>query len=157
MKKIDHVNIVVSDMETSINFYTRLGLHKTLDTMLNGPWIAKVVGLETECVETRCVFMETEGGEARLELIQYLVPNGCKILENRLANTLGIRHFALIVDDLMETYERLMQAGVPFLSEPQEAPVKSGVVSRLGRKRLVYLRDPDDVIVELAEYKTITT
>jgi len=151
--KIDHINVVVSDMEKSVGFYTRLGLSKSLDTFISGAWIANAVGIQDEALKARVVFMEPDSGEARLELIQYIVPVGGKAAENSRPNTIGVRHFALIVDDIMKTYRELSRDGISFFSEPQEVTGNKEVEARIGRKRLVYLLDPDGVIVELAEYR----
>lgn len=150
--KIDHVNIVVSDMDTSVEFYTRLGLSKSLDTHISGAWIANLIGVHDENLNARVVFMEPDAGNTRLELIQYIVPPGETSAANSIPNTIGLRHFALVVDDIMTTYQKLRNNGVVFFSEPQEVTGNKEVAARIGRKRLVYFLDPDGVIVELAEY-----
>ncbi len=150
--KIDHVNIVVADMDTSVAFYTRLGLSKSLDTVISGEWIANLVGLREQELRARVVFMEPGNGDSRLELIQYILPQGEKLPKNSHPNTIGVRHFALVVDDIMKTYRELLRAGVSFFSEPQEVTGNKDVAARIGRKKLVYFLDPDGVIVELAEY-----
>ena len=73
--KIDHLNIVVSDMDRSVAFYTRLGMTKSLDTFISGAWIANLMGIHDENLNARVVFMET-GGEVRLELLQHIFPPG---------------------------------------------------------------------------------
>ena len=153
--KIDHLNIVVSDMDRSIAFYTRLGLRPSLDTFISGAWIANVVGIQDENLKARVVFMEAESGDARLELIQYIIPLGQNIPANSRPNTVGLRHFALLVDDIMKTYQELLREGITFFSEPQEVTGNKEVAARIGRKWLVYLLDPDGVIVELAHYKAV--
>jgi glyoxylase I family protein len=150
--KIDHVNIVVSDMDTSVAFYTRLGLSKSLDTIISGEWIANLIGIQDKNLNARVVFMEPDAGNARLELIQYIFPQGGNAIENSRPNTIGLRHFALNVDDIMQTYQQLLADGVSFFSAPQEVTGNKEVAARIGRKQLVYLLDPDGVIVELAEY-----
>ena len=149
--RFDHANIVVAEMDRSVAFYRRLGLSPSLDTIISGPWIANLVGLRDQELKARVVFMEP-GGEARLELIQYLLPPGRAAADNSHPNTLGVRHFALVVDDIQKTYHELLEAGVTFFSEPQEVTGNPEVAARIGRKQLVYLLDPDGVIVELAEY-----
>ncbi len=153
--KIDHVNVVVSDMDKSIAFYTRLGLTKSLDTFISGAWIANVIGIHDKNLKARVVFMDADGGNARLELIQYIVPQGQSLPANSQSNTVGVRHFALVVDDLAKTYQELSQDGVTFFSEPQEVTGNKEVAARIGRKIQVYLLDPDGVIVELAHYSPL--
>ncbi len=153
--KIDHVNIVVSDMNRSVKFYKHLGFSPSMDTFISGAWIANVVGIQDENLKARVVFMDPETGDTRLELIQYIFPTGQHVPEGSLPNTLGLRHFALVVDDIMQTYHELVNAGVTFFSEPQEVTGNKEVAARIGRKWLVYLLDPDGVIVELAHYKPV--
>lgn len=150
--KIDHVNIVVSDMDVSVAFYTRLGFSKSLDTHISGAWIANLIGVHDENLNARVVFMEPDTDNTRLELIQYIVPSGEASPANSRPNTTGLRHFALAVDDIMKTYQKLRNDGIAFFSEPQEVTGNKEVAARIGRKKLVYFLDPDGVIVELAEY-----
>ena len=153
--KIDHVNIVVLDMDRSIAFYTRLGLTKTLDTIISGAWVANVIGIHDENLEARVVFMDPDVGTARLEMIQYLAPQGQSVSANSHSNTIGVRHFALVVDDIFAIYQALLHEGFTFFSEPQEVTGNKAVEARIGRKTQVYLLDPDGIIVELAHYRSI--
>jgi glyoxylase I family protein len=150
--KIDHVNIVVSDMDKSLAFYERLGLKKSLDTIISGDWIANLIGVRGKELKARVVFMEPDTGDARLELIQYIFPEGGAGAENSRPNTVGIRHFALVVKDITKTYQELLREGITFFSEPQEVTGNKDVAARIGQKTLVYFLDPDGVIVELAQY-----
>jgi catechol 2,3-dioxygenase-like lactoylglutathione lyase family enzyme len=149
VKQVNHLNIVVSDMERSLAFYVGLlQMRVTFEVHLQGEWIERVVGLPH--VSARCVFCQPPGGGARFELLQYLSPEGVPYPANSLANTLGLRHFALEVDDIEETYRTLTQAGVPALSPPVVVPFSlvDGV-----QKSLCYLLDPDGVIVEICQHK----
>lgn len=150
--KIDHVNIVVSDMDRSMAFYTRLGMTPTMDTFISGAWVANVIGIQDENLRARVVFMDPDAGNARLELIQYLTPQGQAVPVNSRSNTMGVRHFALVVDDIHKIYTELLNEGVTFFSAPQEVTGNPVVAARIGRKTQVYLLDPDGVIVELAHY-----
>ena len=145
--RVDHVNIVVADMERSLAFYVGLlGMRVTFEADLTGDWIETVTGLPG--VSARCVFCEPSGGGARFELLQYLTPSGAAFAAASAANTLGLRHVALAVDDLDGLHARLTAAGTPFVSGPVTVPFSLPGV----RKRLCYARDPDGALVELAEY-----
>jgi len=150
---IDHLNIVVADMARSLAFYGDvLGFTKTKEAHLEGAWIEKIVGLPG--VKAHAVFIVSPGGEPRIELLQYRAPVGVAGPENSRANTLGLRHFALRVDDIAAMTLKLRAAGVAVWGEPTRVP--SGVVkfdTGAGGKTLVYCLDPDGVIVELAEYR----
>jgi glyoxylase I family protein len=145
---VNHLNLVVADMERSLGFYVGLlSMRQTFEVVLEGAWIETVVGLPG--ARAHCVFVQPAGGGCRLELLQYLEPRGLALPENSLSNTLGIRHFALDVTDLDAEYARLAESGVPFVSPPVTVPFR--LVDGI-QKRLCYCHDPDGVIVELCEH-----
>lgn len=149
--RVNHLNIVVSDMERSLAFYVNLlGMRITFETELTGEWIDTVVGLKGAFA--RCVFVQPTGGGCRIELLEYKTPLGSSAGINTIANTLGLRHLALDVDNLDATYERLTAAGVPAISSPVTVPFR--IVDGI-QKRLCYLQDPDGVIVEICEHLTV--
>lgn len=146
---INHLNLVVADMDRAVAFYVGLlGMRQTFEVLLEGEWISTVVGLAN--ARARCVFVQPQKGGCRLELLQYLAPVGVALAENSLANTPGLRHFALDVDDLDAEYQRLQAAGVGFVSPPVTVPFR--LVEGI-QKRLCYLHGPDGVIVELCEHR----
>ncbi|MBW3624745.1 MAG: VOC family protein [Armatimonadetes bacterium] len=147
--RLDHVNIVVSDMERSCRFYGEtLGLRRGFECFLEGEWIERVTGLSG--VRARCVFFEFPAGGPRLELLQYENPTGEVFPAHRLPHTLGARHIAFEMADMDGFVARLKAAGVPFLSDPVEVPF---VVGTAGRKRVCYFHDPDGVLLEAAAYE----
>lgn len=148
MIRIDHVNIVVSDLERSIEFYTSLlGLRRSFEAVLKGDWIAEVTGING--AQAHCVFLESDDSTMRLELLQYIAPTGTILAINSLPHTVGIRHVAFLVDDLEALVERLRAAGVELVSAPVLVPF---AVSTMGRKRLCYFYDPDGTLLEAAAY-----
>jgi glyoxylase I family protein len=153
IRGIDHLNIVVADMGRALAFYCGvLGFAKTKEAWLEGEWIEKIVGLRG--VKAHAVFVEAPGGGPRIELLQYEAPVGDLLPENSRANTIGLRHFALRVDDIGAMTAKLRAVGVEVWGEPTAVP--GGVVKfdeGAGGKTLVYFLDPDGVIVELAEYR----
>jgi catechol 2,3-dioxygenase-like lactoylglutathione lyase family enzyme len=147
---VDHINIIVSDLERSARFYTELlGFEETRRAQLKGIWIEAIVGLAG--VEADVVYVQPPGDGPRIELLFYRSPQGQVLPENALANTIGLRHIALRVHDMDATYARLKEAGVEFIGPPTAVP-GSVVKHDEGRKRLCYFRDPDGVLLELAEY-----
>ena len=151
VRAIDHLNIVVADLARSVKFYTEvLGFKKTHDVIMQGDWIEAIVGLRG--VKGLVAFVELPGGGPRIELLQYVAPAGVVRPENSQANTRGLRHIALRVDDIAGMTARLRAAGVTLFSDPVRVP--AGVVKfAAGEKTLVYFLDPDGVILELVEYR----
>ena len=148
---IDHVNLVVADLERSVAFYTGLlGLRKTRDVTMEGAWIEEIVRLPG--VKGRVAFVEAPDRGVRIELLQYVAPAGTALPLNSVANTLGLRHLAFRVSDIDALAARLRAAGVTLLSDPVKVP--QGVARfASGDKRLLYFLDPDGVLLELAEYR----
>lgn len=148
MIRLDHVNIVVSDLERSVEFYTSLlGLRRGFEAVLEGDWIAQVTGMNG--AQARCVFLESDDPTVRLELLQYISPTGTALEVNSLPHTMGVRHVAFLVDNLDALVERLRAAGVEMVSDPVLVPF---AVSTMGRKRLCYFYDPDGTLLEAAAY-----
>ena len=151
IRAIDHINIVVADLPRSVAFYTDvLGFAVQREAFLEGEWIDRIVGLRG--VRGRVVYVVAPAGEPRIELLCYESPRGGTVVENSRANTVGLRHIALRVDDIAATVARVRGSGVTVFSEPVRVP--HGVVRHdAGEKTLVYFLDPDGVILELAEYR----
>jgi catechol 2,3-dioxygenase-like lactoylglutathione lyase family enzyme len=151
IKAIDHLNIVVSDLERSVKFYTEvLGFEQTNNSHLEGDWVESIVGLKG--VTADVAFIIAPAGEPRIELLCYKSPTGESIPANSLANTVGLRHIALRVDDIHTSSQKLKVAGVKLLRDPVTVP-SSVVTHDAGHKMLCYFHDPDGVLLEITEYK----
>lgn len=148
---IDHINIVVSDLERSVKFYTEvLGFEKINTVHLEGDWIDSIVGLKG--VNADVAFIVAPEGEPKIELLCYKTPTGDPIPANSSGNTVGLRHIALRVDDIQASAQKLKDAGVKLLSEPIAVP-STLLPQNPVRKTLCYFHDPDGVLLEIAEYK----
>ncbi len=148
---IDHINIVVSDLERSVRFYTELlGFNESKRAHLEGAWIDSIVGLKGVVADV--AFIVAPAGEPRIELLCYKTPKGEAVPANSLANTVGIRHIAFRVDDIYTVAERLKNADVKLLGEPVVVP-ETVVTHDAGHKMLCYFHDPDGTLLEITEYK----
>ena len=150
LETIDHINLVVHDLDRMTRFYERvLGLTVSKRVTIGGPWIDRVVGLSGVAAEV--VYLEARSGP-RVELIDYTRPEGQRPPGLERPNTAGLRHLAFRVQDIGAAVARLRKAGVKLVSEVQQVP-DSQVTYRGGvRKRLVYLHDPEQNLIELCEY-----
>jgi catechol 2,3-dioxygenase-like lactoylglutathione lyase family enzyme len=112
-----------------------------MDRVLDGPWFEEVTGIAG--AHARCVILDAPGNGCRIELLAFRGADGRAIAANTVASTVGLRHFAVRVDDIEQC-----------LSTLDEPPLIIGVprdIVPVG-KRMAYVRDPDGAIVELAEY-----
>ncbi len=142
---LDHINIVVTDLEKSQKFFQLLGFETKDDAMLEGEWISDVVGLPD--VKARYVKMKLPGDETFLELIQYFSPVGNKDPDLAKPNQIGFRHMAFSVKNIDEIVAHLKENDVEFMSEIRVFP-KTG-------KKLLYFKGPDGIVMEFAQYNEI--
>lgn len=150
LESIDHVNLVVQDLEKMSGFYTSvLGLEVTRRFSISGQWIDRTVGLKDVVADG--VYLDPPRGP-RIELIRYQRPEAQRPERLGDANTPGLRHLAFRVDDIEQIVARLREAGVEFLSDVQHVPTEQ--VSYGGaQKHIVYFPDPEGNLLELCEYK----
>lgn len=140
VRRMDHVGIVVEDLDAATAFFVELGLARKDGGRVQGGWVDRVVGLEGIRVEM--AMMETPDGHSRLELIQFHAPQSPAADLHAPANVPGLRHVAFLVDDLDAVLARLRAHGAELV----------GQVERYEDVyRLCYVRGPAGIIVELAE------
>ena len=120
LERIDHLNIVVRDMETMIAFYRdTLGLRLTKQATISGLWIDVVTGLAQVTAEV--AFLEAPAGPS-IELLRYRRPEGERPEGLGAPNALGLRHFAFRVREIDRLAAALRAAGVPTVSDVQQVP-----------------------------------
>jgi catechol 2,3-dioxygenase-like lactoylglutathione lyase family enzyme len=137
---MDHVGIVVNDLETAAKFFAALGMEMLGDGEVGGPDVDRITGLEG--VRSRFAMMKTPDGNGRIELIEYLTPAHEADAAREPANVPGLRHLAFEVDDIEAALATLRDHG----SEPLGEPTNYG-----DSYWLCYVRGPDGIIVELAQ------
>ncbi|MDX2275334.1 MAG: VOC family protein [Hyphomonadaceae bacterium] len=139
---LHHVGLTVENLQRSIAFYTE---HFEMDVV--GPWlhegsgVGRVTGYPGCSVEQ--AFLRWRGTSQVIELLQYT--NGGPKIDPANGNA-GAAHFALLVTDLDEIYERLLRKGCRFVSPVIQTPPNPVL-----HARVVYLLDPDDVRIELVQ------
>jgi catechol 2,3-dioxygenase-like lactoylglutathione lyase family enzyme len=142
IKRLDHLNIVVSDLQRASAFFTLLGFRSSDPAALSGEWISSIVGLKD--VQARYVILSHPGSDATIELLEYQNPSSERDADLDKANQIGYRHIAFEVDDIEMEVERLKKSGVKFISDVK-------VYEKTGKK-LAYLYGPEGILLELAQY-----
>ncbi len=151
LEQIDHVNLVVQDLDTMVDFYCRvLGMKVTRRVTISGPWIDAVVLLAE--VKAQVVYLELGRGP-RVELIRYDSPVTDRPNGLDHAHTPGLRHLAMRVTDIDTTVDKLRRAGVKPFGPVMQVPDEQVTYSDGMRKRLVYFADPEGNLLELCEYR----
>jgi catechol 2,3-dioxygenase-like lactoylglutathione lyase family enzyme len=141
IKRLDHVSVVVDDLEAGVAFFAALGMTRDGQAAIQGPWVDRINGLEG--VQVDIVMMRTPDGHGRLELTKFRHPQLVEI-EPAVAppNSLGLRSVMFTVERLEDTVARLRATGAELVGE---------MADYKDQYRLCYVRGPAGIIVALAE------
>jgi catechol 2,3-dioxygenase-like lactoylglutathione lyase family enzyme len=141
IKRMDHVSVVVDDLEAAIAFFIALGMTIEGKAPIEGPWVDRINGLEG--IKVDIVMMKTPDGHGRLELTKFRNPKLVEI-EPAIAppNALGLRSVMFTVESVDDTVVRLRANGAELIGE---------VAQYEDKYRLCYMRGPAGIIVALAE------
>jgi catechol 2,3-dioxygenase-like lactoylglutathione lyase family enzyme len=138
--RMDHVSVVVDDLEAAEAFFVELGLEVEGEAPLEGP---SVDGLNAiEGVRTHIAMLRTPDGHGRLELTKFHSPTAVSAGRESTPNTLGLRSVMFEVDDIESVVAGLRAHGGELIGE---------LVHHGDTYRLCYVRGPAGIIVELAE------
>lgn len=140
IERMDHVGIVVADLEAAIEFFLALGLELRGQASVEGGWVDRVVGLEG--VRAEIAMLGTPDGHSRLELAKFHAPKHPHEGGHEQANAPGIRHISFAVDDIDAVVAGLRARGSELVGELERYK---------DSYRLCYVRGPEGIIVELAE------
>jgi len=138
------IGMTVSDMERSIDFYSRVLSFQTVsDTEVFGEayeHLEGVFGLRMRVVEMRL-------GTEAIELTEYLVPKGKPYPADTRSNDRWFQHIAIAVRNMDKAYELLRKHKVQYASTgPQRIPDWNTGAAGI---RAFYFRDPDGHFLEL--------
>jgi catechol 2,3-dioxygenase-like lactoylglutathione lyase family enzyme len=109
IQRMEHVGIVVDDLAAATEFFVELGLVMHGEGPVDGRWVDRVVGLEG--VRVDCAMLRTPDGHGRLELLKVHSTSNQGGHRHAPANTQGLRHMALAVEDIDAVVARLRARG----------------------------------------------
>ena len=137
---MDHVVVVVEDLEAAIEFFRELGLELEGRMPIEGPWVDRVNAIDGVRVEI--AMMRTPNGDG-LELTTFSAPASVRPEpDNATPNALGLRSVMFAVDDIDDVVARLQSRGGELIGE---------IAQYEEIYRLCYMRGPAGIIVALAE------
>jgi catechol 2,3-dioxygenase-like lactoylglutathione lyase family enzyme len=139
--RMDHVSVVVRDLEAAIAFFVDLGMELEGRAPIEGPAVDRLNRLDG--IRVDIAMMRTPAGDGRLELTTFHSPAAVSgEAENAPPNTLGLRSVMFAVDDIDAAVAGLRARGAELVGE----------VEQFGDSyRLCYVRGPEGIIVALAE------
>jgi catechol 2,3-dioxygenase-like lactoylglutathione lyase family enzyme len=141
VERLEHIGIVVDDLEAAIAFFTALGLEVEGETSVEGELVDRINGLEG--VRADIAILRSPDDSSKLELARYRSPayeDGAA--GPAPANAPGIRHVLFRVDDIESSLAALQAHGGELVGE---------LVNYEDIYWLCYVRGPAGIIVELAE------
>jgi catechol 2,3-dioxygenase-like lactoylglutathione lyase family enzyme len=141
IQRLDHVSIVVDDLEAAMAFFAELGMQLEGRMPVEGRWVDRVAGLDGVRVEI--AMMRTPDGHGKVELTQFHAPSAVRVVpDNTTPNALGIRSIMFAVEGIEDVIARLRTHGAELVGELENYE---------NMYRLCYVRGPEGIIVALAE------
>lgn len=138
--RMDNIGIVVESLDTTIAFFTELGLTLQGRMMIEGEWAGRVTGVRDQRVEV--AMLVTPDGHSKLELSRFLAPGIASDHRNAPVNAFGYLRAMFTVTNLDELLTRLAAHGAQVVDE---------VVQYQDMFRLCYVRGPEGLLIGLAE------
>lgn len=123
--RLDHVAIVVADLDRALQFYTDL--------------LGFIAVQRRELPER--VIVALQSGDAEIDLWWYR--NKSAASPTSKITDIGVKHVCFLVADVHSIYNKLRENGVIF----RNPPTRGGPLNRL----LVYFTDPDGIEWQLIE------
>lgn len=143
-----HTNLVARDWRRVADFYVRVFGCEPVppERDQQGAWLDRATGLENahlRGVHLRLPDHRFDGPTLEIFTYDKLLPQS-----EPTANRLGLGHLAFQVDDVVDTLNRLLDAGGERLGE-----LAHSNVAGVGRLEVVYARDPERNVVELQSWR----
>jgi catechol 2,3-dioxygenase-like lactoylglutathione lyase family enzyme len=138
--RMDHVSVVVEDLEAAKAFFVELGLEVEGEAPLEGPTVDQLNAIEG--VRTDIAMLRTPDGHGKLELTKFHSPTAVSAGRESTPNTVGLRSVMFVVDDIEAAVAGLRAHGGDLIGE---------LVQYENTYRLCYVRGPEGIIVALAE------
>ncbi len=145
--RVETVGFTVSDMDKALEFYTRvLPFEKISDVEIAGTQFEHLSGV----FGARVRVVDLKLGDEKVELTEYLTPQGRPIPVDSRSNDRWFQHIAIIVSDMDKAYQMLRSNKVKHASTgPQTLP--SYIKAAAGIKAF-YFKDPDGHVLEILSF-----
>lgn len=148
VRRLDHVGLVVRDLEATVGFLTAIGLVVEGTARNDGAWVDCVVGLDG--VRSEIAYLRAPGGGSAVEVARFDAPADAVADAERSERDAGsaplhrpgLRHLCFEVGDLDAVLARVRTSGHGLVGE---------VVVFDDVYRLCFVRGPEGLLVELAQ------
>lgn len=138
--RMENIGIVVDSLETTIEFFTEIGLKLEGRAVIEDEWTDRVTGIVGQKVEI--AMLVTPDGHSKIGLSRFIEP---KVIEDNTGspvNTLGYLRAMFKVTNIDELVKRLIGIGAELVGK---------VVQCEQSYRLCYIRSAEGILVGLAQ------
>jgi catechol 2,3-dioxygenase-like lactoylglutathione lyase family enzyme len=139
---IDHVTIVVTDLDEARRFFSLLGLEETTAVVASGEAMSRYMDIPNWESDHVTLTLPRAPGHQEIQLLRFhhpvLGPDDAPSHLDRV----GLNHLCLAVDDLDATLKTMEANGFRARNE----------ILEYHHRKLVFLDGPGRVVVELAEH-----
>jgi len=150
---VHHLSFSVANIGRTVEFYTKvLGLKLQTRGSNKGEELGTALFGEKWGVKQSQAHIEIATvniGGTRVEFIEYKDPKAQAYHKN--PSVAGSAHLAFAVDNIEETRNKLVKAGVEF-----HAPINSFMETSQIEWKWCYFRDPDGIVLELVQQRDVT-
>lgn len=140
VKRFDHITLVVRDVDAAKQFFVLLGFRETQSVVVSGEAMEDYMGVED--IEADHVTLAIEHPHAEVQLLHYQHPDVIVDANIGKLNRLGFNHVCFAVDDIEAEVAKLTASGVELRNR----------IMIFHDRKLVFLRGPEDVTIELAQW-----
>jgi catechol 2,3-dioxygenase-like lactoylglutathione lyase family enzyme len=138
----DHVTIVVRDTEAAKAFFALLGFVEQQTAVISGEQFSAYMGIPGIEAEHVTLALADASPHLEVQLLRYRHPQPILDPDILELNKLGFNHICLAVDDIEAEVRRLSANGVRTRNE----------IMQFHDRKLVFVRGPEGVTVELAQW-----
>jgi catechol 2,3-dioxygenase-like lactoylglutathione lyase family enzyme len=150
VRHFDHVTVVVRDLAAATRFFGLLGFEETASVVIAGERFDRYMGVAGVEAEHHTLVLAGASPRCEVQLLRYLHPEAITDPYVEGLQATGLNHVCFAVDDIEGEVARLRAAGIETRNQ----------IMDFHDRKLVFLRGPEGITVELAEWhqsKTITT
>jgi catechol 2,3-dioxygenase-like lactoylglutathione lyase family enzyme len=140
IQRIDHIGVVVNDLEKAKAFFIDFGFTVQGEAEEQSELLDKVVGLKG--AKSQIVFLQAPNGQINLELTKFIHPADKSEIQEHFIYSHGMQHLAFVVEDIEDIVATVKQKGYEVFVDTYNYE---------NVYKLCYFRGPEDIIIELAQ------
>lgn len=140
IKRIDHIGVVVNDLEKAKEFFMDFGFTVQGEAEEQSELLDKVVGLKD--AKSQIVFLQAPNKQINLELSKFIHPADKSGVQENFIYSHGMQHLAFVVENIEDIVATMKQKGYEVFVDTYNYE---------NTYKLCYFRGPEGIILELVE------